>query len=103
MVTTRFIVMGVVVAQLADAATFTIGVARVGIDLEANAFAVELYSTAGMSGVLIAKLMVIIAAIGVLAWASGRFPLLRFLGGATATNLGLLGFVANTVTVLSVA
>ena len=43
MLTTRVILFGVVLAQLADALTFTIGVSRFGIGLESNAIATWLH------------------------------------------------------------
>ncbi len=98
--TRRIILFGFVLAQLVDALTFTIGVSRFGIDLESNGFAVLLYRTAGLDGVLLAKGAVILVTIGLLVFAASRFPRLLVWGGAAATSLGLLGFVTNTATIL---
>ena len=45
MLTTRVILFGLALAQLADALTFTIGVSRYGIGLESNGMAAWLYGT----------------------------------------------------------
>jgi hypothetical protein len=100
MFTARFILFGLVLAQLADAFTFTIGVARFGIGLESNAFATALFDAAGLDGVLLAKGAALLAAIGLLTVTASRFPRLLVWGGAAATSLGLLGFVTNTASIL---
>jgi hypothetical protein len=101
--TARVILWGLVVAQLADALTFTIGVSRFGIDLESNSFVVLLFGAAGLPGVLIFKGVVLLATIGLLVATSARFPRLLVWGGAAATSLGVLGFATNalTITILS--
>ena len=95
----RIILFGLVLAQLADALTFTIGVSRFGIDLESNDFASWLYGASGLDGVLLAKLTVLIATIGLMVVAAGRFPRLLVWGGAAATSLGLLGFATNATAI----
>ncbi len=95
----RIILFGIVLAQLGDALTFTIGVSRFGIDLESNGFASFLYQTSGLDGVLLAKLAVLIATIGLMVVAAGRFPRLLVWGGAAATSLGLLGFATNAASI----
>ena len=45
--TARIILFGLVLAQLTDALTFTIGVSRFGIDLESNGLAAWLYTAPG--------------------------------------------------------
>lgn len=99
MLTARIILFGVVAAQLADALTFTIGVSRFGIDLESNGFATLLYRSSGLDGVLLVKLAVLIATIGLMVVAAGRFPRLLVWGGAAATSLGLLGFATNATSI----
>ena len=98
--TARFILFGLVVAQLADAFTFTIGVSRFGIGLESNGVAAGLYHASGLDGVLLVKAAVLLATIGLLAVSAPRFPRLLVWGGAAATSLGLLGFAANTTSIL---
>jgi len=66
----RFIPFGLVLAQLADATTFMVGVA------------------------------VIVATTTLLAKRAPRLPRLLVWGGAAATGLGLLGFTANTTSIL---
>ena len=100
MFTARFILFGLVVAQLADAFTFTLGVSRFGIGLESNGVAAGLYHVSGLDGVLLAKATVLLATIGLLAVGANRFPRLLVWGGAAATSLGLLGFAANTTSIL---
>lgn len=96
----RYILLGLLVTQLADAATFTLGVSRFGIGLEGNGLAVGIFHAAGLNGVLIAKAIVIVGTLCLLAFAAARFPRLLVWGGATATALGLLGFLANTASIL---
>jgi len=97
--TARIILFGLVLAQLADALTFTIGVSRFGIDLESNGFAAMLYKSSGLYGVLLAKGLVLLTTIGLMVIAADRFPRLLVWGGAAATSLGLLGFAANAATI----
>lgn len=98
--TARFILFGLVLAQLADAATFVVGVAQFGIGLESNAFASTLYRAGGLDAVLLLKGAVLVTTITLLAYTGPRFPRLLVWGGATATSLGLLGFAANTTSIM---
>jgi len=100
MTATRIILLGVLIAQLADAATFVLGVSRFGIGVESNGLAAELYRAGGLDAVLRAKLAVILVAIILLAGTAARYPRLLVWGGATATSLGLLGFLTNTASIL---
>ena len=100
MVTGRFILLGLVVAQIADAVTFSIGVTRLGIEYEANGIAAELFRLGGMDAVLVFKAAAIVTIVCFLALTAQRFPRVLYYGGAAATSLGLLGFVANTTSVL---
>ena len=97
MFATRFILFGLVLAQLADAFTFTIGVSRFGIGVESNGIAAMLFRSAGLEGVLLAKAAVLLATLGLLLLSETRFPRLLVWGGAAATSLGLLGFTTNTL------
>lgn len=103
MFTARFILFGLVLAQLADATTFTVGVSRFGIELESNGIAAGLYHAGGIDAVLLLKGLVIVATTTLLAYTAPRFPRLLVWGGATATSLGLLGFVANTTSILLIS
>jgi hypothetical protein len=100
MFTTRFILFALVLAQLADAMTFTIGVSRYGIGLESNGIASALYDTAGLAGVLAVKAGVMLATISLLVATADIYPRLLVWGGAAATSVGLLGFAANAATLL---
>jgi hypothetical protein len=99
MFTAQVILFGLVLAQLADALTFTIGVSRFGIGIESNGIAAALYHAAGLGGVLAVKGGVTLAAIALLVFAVPRFPRLIVWGGAAATSLGVLGFAANATSI----
>ncbi len=96
----RFILFGIVLAQLADATTFMVGVSRFGIGLESNGFAAGLYHAGGLDAVLLLKGAVIIVTTTLLAYTAPRYPRLLIWGGATATSMGLLGFAANTTSLM---
>ena len=96
----RFILFALVLAQLADAFTFTYGVSRFGIHLESNGIAGGLYAAGGLDAVLLAKGAVIVVTIVTLAATAQRFRRLLLWAGATATAMGLLGFLANTASIL---
>lgn len=98
--TDRIILWGLVVAQLTDALTFTIGVSRFGIDLESNGLAAWLYLTNGLDGVLLAKAAVLLTTIGLLVATAARYPRLLVWGGASATSIGLLGFATNAASII---
>ena len=100
MFTAPLILFGLVLAQLADALTFTIGVSRFGIGLESNGIASAIYRTSGLDGVLTIKAAVLLVTIGLMVLAARQFPRLLVWGGAAATSLGLLGFAANTTSIL---
>lgn len=99
----RLILLGLVVAQLADAATFTLGVSRFGIGLESNGIAASLYDSGGLQAVLFAKGSVLLGTVALLVATAVRFPRLLVWGGAVATSFGLLGFFFNTATILSLS
>lgn len=101
--TARFILFGLVLAQLADAFTFTLGVSRFGIGLEANGLAVGIYRAGGLDAVLLVKGAVVVASILLLAYTAPHMPRLLVWGGATGTSLGLLGFAANAASMAILA
>ena len=100
MLTTRVILWGIVLAQLTDALTFTIGVSRFGIGLESNGIASSLYNFGGLESVLVVKLGVLLATIAIIVATAQDFPRLLVWGGAAATSIGLLGFATNTASIL---
>jgi hypothetical protein len=95
------ILLGLVAAQLADAVSFRIAVAALGIGGEGNAFAHVLYRMGGPDAVLAVKGLVIACAVIFLATFAHGFPRLVVLGGATATSLGLLGAATNVLALTS--
>jgi hypothetical protein len=96
----RVILFGLVAAQLADAISFTVGVSRFGIGLESNGMAAGIYRAGGLDSILMLKGAVILALIAVLATLAERFPRLLVWAGATATSFGLIGFLANTTSIM---
>ena len=96
----RVILFGIVLAQLVDALTFTIGVSRFGIGLESNGIAAGLYRFGGLDAVLLVKGTVLLTTLALLASTVSRFPRLFVWGGAMATSLGCLGFAANSASIL---
>jgi hypothetical protein len=103
MLTTRIILFGISLAQLADALTFTIGVSRFGIGLESNGIAAELFRAGGLDAVLWVKCAVLLATLALLIATARRFPRLLVWGGAAATSMGLLGFVTNSLSIAILA
>lgn len=103
MISARVILFGIVVAQLADALTFTVGVSRFGIGIESNGVAALLYQSAGLSGVLMVKGAVLLLTIALLVNTVTQFPRLFVWGGAAATSFGLLGFAANSMSMALLA
>lgn len=99
MLTARIILFGIVLAQLTDALTFTIGVSRFGIGLESNGFAAMLYHAGGLATVLAVKCGVLLATIAILVATAQDYPRLFVWGGAAATSLGLLGFATNSLSI----
>ena len=96
----RVILFGIVLAQLTDALTFTIGVSRFGIGLESNGIAAGLYRVGGLDAVLMVKGAVLLTTLALLVGTGSRFPRLFVWGGAMATSLGFLGFAANSASIL---
>jgi hypothetical protein len=95
------IMLGLLLAfQLADAATFVLGVTMHGISLEANGFATLAYRWHGLDGVLIMKGAAIIITLAVLVAGAGRFPRLFVWGAAAATGIGLLGMASNVTSLV---
>jgi hypothetical protein len=93
----RIMLAGLLIGQLADAATFVFGVAVHGIHIESNSFAALAYRWHGLDGVLLLKGGAILLTLAVLIAGANRFPRLFTWGAAAATGLGLLGMTANLV------
>lgn len=103
MLTTRIILAGLVLAQLIDALTFTIGVSRFGIGLESNGLIGVLYGMGGLPAVLAVKVAAILLTLSVLVTMADDHPRLLVWGGAAATAMGLLGFATNTITIVALS
>jgi hypothetical protein len=96
-----FIVLAVI-AQLADAATFTLGSQILGIRYEANGLAAGIYQRTGLEGLLLVKGSVIVLTVAVLLVLATRLPRAFTVGAAAATSIGLLGALSNASTVIAV-
>lgn len=96
----RWLLAAVLLAQLADAATFAVWVAIHGPMGEANAFALVAYERFGMEGILVMKGAGILIMLALLVTAGSRFRLFFHMGAATATSIGLLGVLTNTAALL---
>ncbi|MDQ2934141.1 MAG: hypothetical protein M3R49_04015 [Chloroflexota bacterium] len=95
----RLVLAGLLIAQLADAVSFAIGISRVGIGAEANGWMRFLYDAGGLPAVMALKGSAILLTLGIVLLAARRYPRLVVLGGATATSLGLLGAFTNTLAI----
>lgn len=93
----RLVLLALVLAQLADAATFTLAIALHGIAIESNPLAGAIHDWAGVNGVLVAKGAAILAMLAILVATAQRFPRLLVLGSSAATGIGLLGFATNSL------
>jgi hypothetical protein len=91
-----------VIGQLADAVTYAIGGAMIGLHYEVNVLADFISSHAGVDGVLMAKLAVILLSIAVLVAMARRAPRAFAVGAAAAGLVGLVGAVMNAITVAHV-
>jgi hypothetical protein len=99
----RLILLGVLLAQLGDAATFALGTALHGIGVESNPFALGAHLRGGTEAVLLMKGAAILVIIGVLVTTADRYPRLMTRAGATAIGIGVLGILANTTALLILA
>jgi hypothetical protein len=95
----RLVLAGLLIAQLADAVSFAIGITRLGIGAEANGWMRFLYDAGGIPAVMSLKGGAILLSIAILVAADWRYPRLVIMGGATATSIGLLGAFSNTLAI----
>jgi hypothetical protein len=86
--------------QLADAATFALGAAIHGIEIESNGFAALAYRWNGLDGVMMLKGGAILLTLSVLCAGVARFPRLFVWGAAAATSVGLVGMAANVTSLI---
>jgi hypothetical protein len=99
----RLILLGALLAQLADAATFVVGEELYGIDLESNPLALMAFHVGGLAGVMAVKGAVLLIVILVAAAVGGRHPRVLLWTGAAATAIGLLGCAANITSMVLLA
>ena len=93
----RPLLLAVVAAQLADAISFAIGVARLGIGVEGNPLMRAAYEVGGTLGVLGVKGAAIAVVLAMLVAAGQRYPRFATLGAAAAIGLGLFGATMNAL------
>ena len=91
----RVLLTVLLLAQLADAATFSVAIPILGIGVESNGIAALIYHWQGMGGVLALKGAAILATLALLVVASSRAPRIFYFGGATATTVGAFGAITN--------
>jgi phosphoglycerol transferase MdoB-like AlkP superfamily enzyme len=99
----RFLLAALLVAQLADATTFSVVIPVLGIGVESNGIAAMFYHWQGMGGVLALKGAAIVLTIGLLVVAWPRAPRIFYIGGATGTTIGVFGAFTNVVALLLLA
>jgi len=85
----------VIVAQLADLATFLPAVARNGIHAEQNPLARGLFESIGTAGPAVLKVGALAIVLLVLWRIAVRFPAYAWRSGALAIGLGLFGAWSN--------
>lgn len=87
------------VAQLADAATFSVAIPLLGIGVESNPLAALVYHWQGMGGVLALKGAAIVITLALLVLVSERSPRIFYVGGAAGTTVGAFGAFTNGLAV----
>ncbi len=92
---TRLVLTILLVAQLGDAVTFTLGEALHGIGLESNGIVRLAYDQGGLAGVLLLKCATIVLVLAALAVSAPRRPRFFIWLAAAGTAVGLLGVIAN--------
>jgi hypothetical protein len=92
---TRLALTILLVAQLGDALTFTIGEALHGIGLESNGIVRLAYDDGGLAGVLFLKCATIVLVLTALAFSARRWPRFFMALAAAGTLVGLVGVVTN--------
>jgi len=96
----RWMLTALVLAQLADAATFAVWVAIHGPMGEANPFAVLAFERLGIGGMLMLKGAGILIMLALLVIGASRYRRFFHMGAATATSIGLLGVLTNAAAIL---
>ena len=102
-ITIQPILFVVLAAQVADAISFVVGVARLGIGVEGNPLMRAAHDVAGTGGVLLIKGTAIAVVLAMLALAGPRFPRFARIGSYVAIGLGVLGAGANTTVMVLMA
>jgi hypothetical protein len=99
----RYLLAALLVAQLLDAATFSVVIPVLGIGVESNGIAAMFYHWQGMGGVMLLKGAAIVVTIGLLVVAWPRAPRIFYIGGATGTTVGAFGAFTNVLALLILA
>lgn len=94
------ILFGLLLAQLADAATFIFAVMQLPAAGEANPWMRFAFEAGGTSAVLWVKGASIMVTLVLLAAFAPRFPRLLLFVGATSTSVGILGALTNVAVLL---
>ena len=102
-ITVRPILFVVLIAQAADALSFAIGVARLGIGVEGNPLMRAAHDVGGTAGVLGIKAVAIALVLTMLVAAGPRFPRFATLGSYVAIGLGLFGATMNAAIMMLLA
>jgi len=93
----RTLLLAVMVAQLADLATFLPAIALTGIQAESNPLARQLYLVAGDAGPIAFKAIAVVALVLLVRRVAVRFPRLAVPTAAVVIAIGLLGTASNIV------
>lgn len=97
--TLRVVLPLLLFAQLADAASFMVGVHLLGIGAEANGMARLAYEAGGPNGVILLKGTGILLTLAILIYSAPRFPRMALLGASLALTFGVLGALTNAVSI----
>ncbi len=102
-VTVAPVIFVVLAAQVADAISFAVGVAQLGIAVEGNPLMRAAHGVAGTTGVLGIKAVAIGIVIAMLIAAGPRFPKFATVGSYATIGLGVFGAAMNTAVMVLVA
>jgi hypothetical protein len=93
----RTLLLAVMVAQLADLATFLPAIALAGIQAESNPLVRQLYLVAGDAGPIAFNGIAVVALVLLVRRVAVRFPRLATPTAAVVIAIGLLGTASNIV------
>ena len=93
----RTLLLAVMVAQLADLATFLPAIALTGIQAESNPLARQLYLVAGDAGPVAFNAIAVVALVLLVRRVAVRFPRLAAPSAAIVIAIGLIGTASNII------